>query len=211
MRLLRWELLSTQETIARFKKTRLKGFNRPLIYENAELELVRQVLPQDLTPTQHYVLKGDLDCIFALEAMFRPQGIDIFALEGALLFWIERDGEEEGPIPLTPPIVEESREADGKVVWIINDGMHRVAAARNRKVPINIILAKGVPAEYPYYAFPMEDGWDRLLVLDELPDGFQKKAYRMPDNYKSLFRDFNEVFGGIQKQRKQSNPSHIKE
>jgi hypothetical protein len=42
-----------------------------------------------------------------------------------------------------------------------------------------------------------------------LPDGHQKKEYRQPANYKALFRDFNAVFPGVQKQRKQSNPGHI--
>ena len=51
-------------------------------------------------------------------------------------------------------------------------------------------------------------GW-RLDVADELPDGFQKKTYRVPDNYKSLFRQYNEVFPGVQQQRKRSNPAHL--
>jgi hypothetical protein len=44
----------------------------------------------------------------------------------------------------------------------------------------------------------------------ELPDVYVKKAYRDKDNYKALFRDFNEVFPGVQKQRKRSNPGHLK-
>lgn len=209
MRLLRWEQLSTEDTIARFKKTRLKGFGQPYVYGNARLELAPAVDPESLAPTQRYVLKSDLEAIFAIEEMFRPHGIDIYALTGALLFWVEHDGEEEGPIPFCPPIVEESVEPDGRTVLIINDGMHRIAAARKRGRPINVILARGVPAEYPYYAFPRPEGWTDLLELDELPDGFQKKAYRIPENYKSLFRDFNEVFPGIQKQRKQTNPASL--
>lgn len=209
MRLLRWEQWSTEKTLAQFKKSRLKGFGQPFIYETAALELVPAVDPESLSPTQRYVLNSDLDSIFAIEELFRPHGIDIYALTGALLFWVERDGEEEGPIPFCPPIVEESVEPDGRTVRIINDGMHRIAAARKRGRPINVILARGIPAEYPYYAYPMAEGWTGLLELDELPDGFQKKSYRLPDNYKSLFRDFNEVFPGIQKQRKKTNPSSL--
>lgn len=209
MRLLRWETLSTEETLARFKRTRLKGFDQPYVYENARLELVRSVNPEVLAPTQRYVLKSDLERVLALEELFSPCGIDIYALTGAVLFWVERDGEEEGPIPLTPPVVEESVESDGRTVWIINDGMHRIAAARKRGRAINVILARRVPSEYPYYAFPMADGWNSLVELEDLPDGFQKKTYRMPENYKALFRDFNEIFPGIQKQRKKTNPASL--
>lgn len=209
MRLLRWETLSTEETLARFKKTRLKGFDRPYVYENATLELAPSVDPETLAPTQRYLLKNEFNTVLTLEQLFRPHGIDVFALTGAVLFWIERDGEEEGPIPLTPPIVEESVEPDGRTVWIINDGMHRIAAARKRGRTINVIRARGVPRDYPYYAFPMAEGWNGMTELDELPDGFQKKAYRVPENYKALFRDFNEVFPGVQKQRKETNPSSL--
>ena len=160
MRLLRCETLSTEDTLARFKQTRLKGFGQPRIYESASLELRPSVPTEQLTPTQRYVLTGDLNNIFALETLLRPHGINVFALTGAVLFWIEREGAEEGPIPLTPPIIEESVEADGRMVWIINDGMHRIAAARKRGRDINVILARGVPAQYPYYAFPLDNKWE---------------------------------------------------
>ena len=48
-----------------------------------------------------------------------------------------------------------------------------------------------------------------MVELEELPDSFQKKAYRVPGNYKALFRDFNAVFPGVQAERKQSNPAHL--
>ena len=211
MKLLRWERLTTDETLARFKRTRLKGFGQPYVYEQATLSLVKAVETERVVPAQRYVLESDLQSVFALEKMFAVHGINIYALEGALMFWIERDGEEEGPIPLTPPIVEQSLEADGRKIWLINDGMHRVTAARQRNTPINIILAESVPQEYPYYALPLPNGWADVQELAELQDGFQKKAYRVPENYKALFRDFNEVFPGIQKQRKQSNPEYVRE
>jgi hypothetical protein len=46
--------------------------------------------------------------------------------------------------------------------------------------------------------------------LAELTEGYQKKAYRNPENYKALFRDFNAVFEGVQKQRARTNPAHLK-
>lgn len=211
MNLLRWEVLSTEETLDRFRRTRLRGFDRPYVYEQARLSLVPAVDTDRLAPAQRYVLQADIDSILTLQTLFAREGIDIFALQGAILFWLERDGEEEGPIPLCPPLVEESREAGGHTVWLINDGMHRIAAARSLGRPINVILAEGVPADFPYYAFPLSQGWAEVQLLPDLPEVFEKKAYRDPGNYKALFRDFNEVFPGIQKQRKQTNPAEIRE
>lgn len=211
MKILAQELLDTEETLDRFRQTRLKGFDQPLIYAGATLSLQKAVDPESLIPAQRYVLQEDLDFVIALHDYFIGLNIDIFALEGALMFYIEgEDGEPEGPIPLCPPLVEMSREEGGKVIPLINDGMHRVAAARALGKPINIIRADNVNPDYPYYALPLEKGWDEVSVLAELPDGFVKKAYRVPDNYKALFRDFNGVFPGIQKQRKKSNPESLK-
>ncbi len=94
---------------------------------------------------------------------------------------------------------------------LVNDGMHRVFAARKLGRKPKIIYVRNPPREYPYYAYPMLEGWGAVQEFDELPDVFQKKEYRDPTNYKSLFRMFNEVFPGVQEARKQSNPAHIKE
>ena len=97
---------------------------------------------------------------------------------------------------------------NGKV--LINDGIHRVYAARKRGRKINVVLARNVPSEYPYYAYALEDGWAQVRELAELQEGYQKKEYRNPENYKALFRDFNAVFEGVQKQRPLTNPAHLK-
>ena len=102
-----------------------------------------------------------------------------------------------------------SAEPDGRMVPLINDGMHRVFAARQLGKLINIVLVRNVPPEYPYYAYAMEHGWQDVEVLHELPDSYVKKQYRDPSNYKALFRDFNELFPGVQKQRKRSNPAFL--
>jgi len=46
--------------------------------------------------------------------------------------------------------------------------------------------------------------------LDELPAGYQKKAYRRPDDYKALFRDFNDVFPGVQVERPRVSPEELR-
>ncbi len=200
--------IGADELLRRLKQTRLKGFGRPLIYEHATLELVKGVDTERLVPAQRYVLRDSVERILALRQAVLARDVDIFALEGALSLRFEDDG--EAAIPLLPPIVEESHEPDGRTVWLINDGMHRVYAARKSGLPINVVLARGVPEEYPYYAYALENGWADVQELDELPDNFLKKTYRNPENYKSLFRDFNGVFPRIQEQRKQSNPAHIR-
>ncbi|MCC6862314.1 MAG: hypothetical protein IT158_27310 [Bryobacterales bacterium] len=207
MHILRYETFSEQELLSRLKRTRLRGHGQPEIYGAASLELVRQADPESLAPAQRYVLQPDLDTVLDLYETFLPRGIDIFALCGGLLFW--RD-EQEGAIPLIPPMVEESLEPDGRRVLLINDGIHRVYCARKLGRKINVVAARGVPAEYPYYAYALQHGWSEVTELAELPDAFQKKEYRDPLNYKALFRDFNAVLPGVQKQRKRSNPDHIR-
>lgn len=210
MNITRFEHIEIDDLLSRFKKVRLKGHGRPFIYEHAQLDLLQQVDPKTLFPAQRYVLKSDHWRLLELYHSFQEFSVDIFSLKGALLFWVKNPGEpEEGPIPLTPPMIELSLESDGRTIPLINDGMHRVFTAMELNKTINIIQATHVPTQYPYYAYGLEKGWQDVTLLDELPDDFVKKTYRDPTHYKALFRDFNEIFPGIQKQRKQSNPSHI--
>jgi hypothetical protein len=211
MKILKYELLPEQELLAKLKKTPLRGFDHLEVYKNATLSLRRGVDVETLTPPQRYVLVPGVQTILDLADTFELLGIDVFALEGALLLWTEgMDPETSAPIPFLPPIVEKSHERGGVVVDIVNDGMHRVFAARKRGKKVNIVYADNVPLEYPYYAYAMTEGWDAVQEFEELPDVFQKKDYRIPDNYKALFRQFNKIFPGVQEARKQSNPSHIK-
>jgi len=204
-------ILSEIETLDRLENTRLRGFGQPFIYRHAKLEIIEQCPVSELVPPQRYVLSGTVRAIINLYGLFKPLGVDIFSLRGALLFWTDEMDLSQPPIPFLPPIVEESIERDGRMVKLINDGMHRTFAARTLGRSPNIIFASNLPKEFPYYAWGFLEGWSGVRVFDELPDEFQKKDYRNPENYKALFRMFNEVFPGIQEQRKQSNPSHIKE
>ena len=210
MNILRYELLPEADLLARLKKTRLRGFERAEVYRDATLEIA--TLDTDaLTPAQRYVLADGIATILEIADAFAPRGIDVFALRGGLLFWPEgTDPSIDPAIPFLPPVIEESREPDGRTVLLINDGIHRVYAARKRGRGLNVVLAKNVPAEYPYYAYALPDGWAQVEELSELTEGYEKKAYRNPDNYKTLFRDFNEVFEGVQKQRPRTNPAHLK-
>jgi hypothetical protein len=213
MKILRYELMPRDEFLGKLRQVRLKGFDRPYIYRDASLEFLGLADTGLLTPPQRYVLNDTVQTIIELDKAFTPLGVDIFDLHGALIFWPEgSDPEKDPPIPFLPPIVEESYEPTGSIpVLLINDGMHRVWAARKLDRCITVVVAMNVPREYPYYAYAWPGGMKSVEELDELPDVYQKKNYRNPDNYKALFRQFNEVFPGVQAQRKQSNPVHIKE
>lgn len=211
MRITRIEKISEDKLLKLFQQTRLRGHGQPLIYKDSQLQLLRQVDPTTLYPAQNYLLHSNIKRFHDFHGIFQSHGYDIFSLEGGLLFWVqaENGGEEEGPIPLTPPVVEMSRETDGRVVQLINDGMHRVYTAMQLEKSINIIMVNNVPEKWPYYAYARKTGWHGVEELAELPDNYSKKSYRDPKNYKELFRDFNGVFPGIQKQRKRSNPKQL--
>ncbi len=200
MKILRSEMLTEHELLRRIKKTRLRGHGQAYIYANSTLELQENIDPNTLVPAQRYVLESNCHTIEMLHKEFLQHDINIFALKGCLMFWVENPdtGEEDGPIPLIPPVIETSIEANGKIN-LINDGMHRVYTAKKLGLPINIIFIDKVPL--PYYAYPLDKGWNDVIELKELRENFLKKEYRDKENYKDLFRNFNEVLPGIQKQR----------
>jgi len=211
MKILKYELMPKDEFLGKLRQVRLKGFDRPYIYRDAGLDFLGLADTNLLSPPQRYVLKDTIDAIVELDRAFTLLGVDIFDLHGALMFWLEgSDPGVDQPIPFLPPVVEESFETTGSIL-LINDGMHRVWTARKLGRPITVMVAMNVPRAYPYYAYPWTGGFDSVEELVELPDEYQKKNYRNPENYKALFRQFNEVFPGVQAQRKQSNPAHIKE
>ena len=206
MRILSVEPFGRDELLARLRRTRLRGFDGARPYADADLE-VAAIDPERLAPAQRYVLKGGVAQATRLRAALRGHGVDPFALDGGAYFRTDEDPEEL--VPLIPPIVEESREPDGRTVLIVNDGIHRVYAARGAGAPVSVVVARGVPAEFPYYAYALPGGWADVEELDELRPGYQKKEYRDPERYKALFRQFNEVFPGVQKQRARTNPEHL--
>jgi hypothetical protein len=95
-------------------------------------------------------------------------------------------------------------EADGSVALIINDGMHRLYLARLEWVVPQVTYIRGVPREYPYYAFPRRERWEGLDLLAENPDPqtYLKKCHRRRDN-KRLYRDFQAVFQNVGRSRSQ--------
>lgn len=207
MELIEVSTFGAGELIAGLRQTPLRGFGRARPYQLAELSLERGVDPETLAPAQSYVLREGVERTLELRAALIEHGVDPFDLVGGVRF---RTADDPGSLrPLLPPIAEESVEADGRAVTLVADGLHRVYAARSLGLPITVLSVRGLPPEYPYYAFPSEGGWAGVEQLDRLVEGRQKKRYRMPEGYKQLFRDYNEVFPGVQDQRPQTNPAHL--
>lgn len=201
------EPITAAELLERLQRTRLMGFDGAAVYAGASLSLV-EVDPNALVPAQRYVLRSGVERALWLRDQLVPSGIDPFALDGGA--WFETSAEPGERVPLLPPIVELTMEPDGRRVPLINDGIHRIFAARSVSAPIRVVMVDGVPEQWPYYALALPGGWDDVVELDELPPGFQKKTYRVPENYKALFRDFNGVFDGVQRERAQTNPEHLR-
>jgi hypothetical protein len=197
-----------EELLSRLRQTPLRGFDSARPYANATIELAPAIDTGALTPAQRYVLAPTVQKLLVLRTALLAHGLDLFALDGGAFIRTSEHPDEE--IPVLPPIVEESPEPDGRTVLLVNDGLHRVSAARSLGLPISVVLVRGVPVEYPYYAYALAGDWSEVEELAELPDEYQKKNYRLPENYKALFREFNTVFPGTQKQRKQSNPAHLR-
>lgn len=208
LRVLEVERFGEAELLSALRRTPLRGHEGVRPYEQAALELARATPTGALAPAQRYVLREGVARILELRAALLEHGVDPFALDGGA--WVRTADEPGERVPVIPPIVEESREPDGRTVLLIGDGIHRVYAARSLGLPVSVVVARGVPPEYPYYAFALREGWDGVEQLDELPDGYQKKEYRRPEGYKALFRQFNAVFPGVQQQRKRSNPEHLR-
>lgn len=203
MRVVGVERIGADELLATLRRVRLRGHGGVEPYADAALALT-SIDPEELAPAQNYVLRPGVDTVLALRTALLDHGVDLFALDGGL--WVTT---ADGRIPVLPPIVEESAEPDGRTVLLVNDGMHRVFAARERGLPVSVVIARGVPAAYPYYAFALPGGWGDVVALAELPDGHQKKHYRQPAGYKALFREFNALFPGVQQERRPTNPGHL--
>ncbi len=207
MRVGRLDPIPPRELLDSLRRTRLNGYDGARPYADASLRIERYD-PNMLVPAQSYVLAPCVRRILKLRAALAEHGVDPFTLDGGV--WLTTGEAARRRIPLLPPIVERSREPGGREVMLINDGMHRVFAARSLGEQITVVAAYGVPPEYPYYAYALPGGWKDVVELKALPDGFEKKRYRLADNYKALFRNFNEVFPGVQQQRKRSNPLHLR-
>ena len=172
-----------------------------LVYSQALISLER-IHTNCLHPPQNYIWLEELRKIQALRWSLTAWGVDLFRLDGYVTYTVRLADGEEVAYNLYPPIVEESFEADGTAARLINDGMHRLYLARMEWVIPQVTYVRGIPKEYPYYAFPRPGGWEGLELLADNPDPrrYLKKCHRILEN-KALYRDFQAVFQNVGRSR----------
>jgi hypothetical protein len=165
-------------------------------YTDATISLLEMDF-ESIHPAQRYVLADGLLKAQHLSWELKRFGFDPFRLDGYLTIWTDQSSE---PIDLLPPILESILEDNGTINNIINDGMHRLFAARLAWIKPKVILVKNLPKKFPYYAYPIPGNspWDSVQILegDTIPKGFIKKWHRIADN-KLLYRDFNSSFTNV--------------
>ena len=183
---------SVEELISNLRRVSMLKDPEARLYENADIQLL-PVYTDNIAPAQRYVLTKEIIKVRDLRWALQEHGYDLFKLDGYLTIRLEG---YDDPIDVLPPVVEQSTEADGNVVMILNDGMHRVYLARMERTPIQCIYVQNIPEQYPYYAYPLVNGWDDVEIVQDLPDGYIKKWHRIK-NYKTLYRDFNTGFQNV--------------
>jgi hypothetical protein len=192
---------SVADLIARLKEVPLLKQPDVFVYQQALITLER-IHTDCLNPAQNYLWLQELRKTQELRWSLAAQGVDLFRLDGYVTYTVRGEDGSEEEYALYPPIVEESIEADGTLALVINDGMHRLYLARLEWVVPQVVYIRGVPKEYPYYAFPRQEGWAGLDLLAENPDPkvYLKKCHRQRDN-KRLYRDFQAVFRNVGRSR----------
>jgi hypothetical protein len=191
---------SPEELVSCLRRVPLLERADVLIYEQALISL-EQIHTNYLHPPQNYIWLEELRKTQELRWSLADWGVDLFRLDGYVTYTVRLpDGDEV--YDLYPPIVEESFEADGTLALVINDGMHRLYLARMEWVIPQVTYVRGIPKEYPYYAFPRPGGWEGLDLLPDNPDPqrYLKKCHRIRHN-KRLYRDFQAVFQNVGRSR----------
>jgi hypothetical protein len=192
---------SPEELISCLRQVPLLERTDVLIYSQALITL-EQIHTNCLHPPQNYIWLQELRKTQELRWSLAAWGVDLFRLDGYVTYTVRLADGEEVVYDLYPPMVEESFEADGTVALLINDGMHRLYQARLEWVIPQVTYVRGIPKEYPYYAFPRLGGWEGLDLLADNPDPqrYLKKCHRTRHN-KKLYRDFQAVFQNVGRSR----------
>jgi hypothetical protein len=192
MRVTKVQHFSPEELIKRLRKVTM--LKRPDVYPYKDSFIsLERVSTNYLSTSQYYILVDELKKVRDLKWALQEHGIDIFNLKGYIKFWLEG---RDFPMDLLPPVVEESIESDGSVINIVADGLHRIYMARLEGIIPQVVFIRGIPKDFPYYAYPIAEGWNKIVIVEDLPEGFLKKWHRV-ENYESLYRNFNSAFDNV--------------
>ncbi|MDR1314623.1 MAG: hypothetical protein LBQ12_13280 [Deltaproteobacteria bacterium] len=194
--ILRAEPHGRQELLERIRRVGMLLDPERKPYLEADIAL-RSMPYSEIRPAQRYVLSDGLLKARHLDWELKRLGFDMLALDGYLTLTVE--GADEA-VDLLPPVVERLTEADGSRNNVLNDGMHRLYAGWLSWRTPKVLLVRNVPADAPYYAYPIPGPapWESVTVIegDRVPDGFIKKWHRLRDN-KRLYRNFNSAFSNV--------------
>lgn len=185
------------DLLARLRQVPLQEQPEVKIYQQALITL-EMIHTNFLHPPQNYIWLAELRKVQELRWSLQEYGLDMFRLNGFVTYTVRDRHGALVDYDLYPPIIEESFEADGSVALLINDGMHRVFLARSEWVVPQVVYIRGIPKEYPYYAFPRPQGWEGIDLLPDNPDKehYLKKCHRIRHN-KALYRNFQAVFQNV--------------
>lgn len=170
-------------------------------YENSTI-VMRDFDSRTLSPPQRYVLAKQVLVLRELEWKLNEHGESLLNIDGYLDVTFVRQG-EEFVVGVLPPIIEEQEfEIVPHRQDVICDGMHRCYLALTMRRKIKCVHISDIPLEFPYYAYPVEGGWNNLELLHGRPKGefYIKKWHRTPDN-KKLYRNFVPQFGNLSEPR----------
>ena len=185
------------ELLNRLRQVPLQEQPEVRIYEKALISL-ESIHTKNLHPPQNYVWLAELRKVQELRWSLQEHGLNMFHLNGFVSYTVKEPNGDLMSYDLYPPIIEESFEADGTLALLINDGMHRVFLARSEWVVPQVVYVRGIPKEYPYYAYPRPQGWEGIDLLADNPDKnrYLKKCHRLRRN-KALYRNFQAVFKNV--------------
>lgn len=167
------------------------------IYKNCFIS-IEVIDPNVLIPTQRYILIDELKTKIELEYALNKNMCSMFELCGYITYTVS---DKDNVYTLLPPIIEEQIDLRGRVLPVINDGMHRVYLSKKlNKNKIFVVYIRGISKKYPYYAYPLEHGWNDVSEINELQQGYIKK-FHVIENNKRFYRNFDSVFTNCSKPR----------
>lgn len=168
---------------------------------------IETIHPRNLAPTQRYVLDYEIKKIEQIRwDIIADWGFDILSLNGYLkvTYPAPTVGLDDGSrvkgnpstIDIIPPVIEEYVNPTGNIDLIINDGQHRCYLAYLMNTPLRVAYVRGRHPGYPYYAYPLPNGWNDVELRSAIPEGYIKK-FHVAKDHKSLYRNFNSQFDKI--------------
>lgn len=149
-------------------------------YKNAAIS-IREIAYTDIRPTTLYALAGNL----AFQRQFTVDLAEAGHHPLELEYGLELVSDAGEPFGLLPPMVEEAPEG-----LCLIDGIHRNFEPRLLgRTTFSALCIENADPDYPIYAYP--NGWDEIVVYDEVPpDPSLKKRYRVENPY-DLYRDIS--------------------